>query len=333
MKRAKKDLLKKIHGAQIAQLLSTACRLDLFDLIGEKGATLSFLADKTRVEPKLLERFLLSLVALELLEERQGLFRLSEQGDYLRQGGEDSLYDIARLKGAPFLWQAQGTLFEGLKANLSPFELVHGLDLFSYLESHPEESALFHKAMRSYEEKSSKKILESIDFTPFALIADIGGGFGGFLSSVLERASHARGILFERPSVIEKAKEWIEEPFLSRMKLEEGSFFDSVPRADLYLLRNIIHDWSDVKALEILATIRASASTHSQLFLFETLVEKNGEKPLGKFSDMTLFMMTSGGFERTKEEIVSLIQEAGFHIEGVEKPGGSKSLIRLSLPK
>lgn len=332
MKRAKKDLLKKIHGAQIAQLLTTACRLELFDLIGEGRAPLNFLADKTKIEPKLLERFLLSLVALELLEEEKGLFNLTEQGRYLRQESEDSLFAIAQLKGAPFLWQAQGALYEGLKANRSPFELIHGCDLFSYLESHPEESALFHNAMRSYEEKSSKKIIESLDFSPFHIIADIGGGFGGFLSTVLERAPNARGILFERSSVIEKAKKWIKEPFFSRITFVGGSFFDSVPPADLYLLRNIIHDWSDDQALQILATLRTSFHPQSKIFLFETLVEKNGDKPLGKFSDMTLFMMTPGGFERTKEEIVSLAEKAGFYVERIERAGGSKSLICLSLP-
>ena len=51
-----------------------------------------------------------------------------------------------------------------------------------------------------------------------------------------------------------------------RCRLEEGDFFTAVPAgADAYLMRHIIHDWDDGKALTILRNVRRAIQPTGKL--------------------------------------------------------------------
>jgi C-methyltransferase len=110
-------------------------------------------------------------------------------------------------------------------------------------------------------------VAEAYDFSPFATIADIGGGRGHLLKLVLDRAPHARGVLFDLPHVVAEA-----EP-APRLTLAPGSFFaDELPRANAYLLMDLLHDWDDADAARILQAVRRAASSGAKLLIVETLV-------------------------------------------------------------
>ena len=76
-----------------------------------------------------------------------------------------------------------------------------------------------------------------------------------------------KGILFDLPHVIERARAGIESAGMSnRCELEPGNFFESVPKgADAYMMRHIIHDWDDEKSLAILRNCHQAMSAHDRL--------------------------------------------------------------------
>ena len=92
------------------------------------------------------------------------------------------------------------------------------------------------------------------------MLADIGGGNGSQISAILNKRPHLKGILFDLPHVIERARGPIEAAGLKdRCQLTSGSFFESVPSgADAYFMRHIIHDWDDEKSLTILRNCHAA---------------------------------------------------------------------------
>jgi len=143
------------------------------------------------------------------------------------------------------------------------------------------------------------------------VIADIGGGIGSQLSSILDAHPSVRGILFDQPSVVAEA------PAHDRMERVGGDFFTEIPvQADAYLMRWVIHDWSDDKALAILKNVRKAAPPKARVVLVEWVIPETAEFDSGKWMDINM-LVNAGGRERTASEFRSLYEQAGFELEHI----------------
>jgi hypothetical protein len=99
-----------------------------------------------------------------------------------------------------------------------------------------------------------------------------------------------------------------------RVQIVEGSFFDAVPDGgDLYVLKNIIHDWPDDKAGQILKTVRAATPTGTTVALVECVIPPHDRDYLAKSMDLAMLIYNAGR-ERTADEYRNLVQQAGFHL-------------------
>lgn len=329
MKKSKSEILKKIHGGQICQLIGTSVRIGIFDHLYESNQSAESLSIKLSLDPSLTRMLLLGLESLHLIQSDDNeTFYLTEEGSYLAKDHQDSLSAIALYKASRPVWKSLEYLYEGIQTGICPFELAFGMPLYPYLDTHSEDFALFHQAMALYEEKSSKKILDLYDFTPFTTILDVGGGLGSFLKEILERAPLAKGALLDRPKVISLIQQISPE---NEITLIPGDFFEEIPKGySLYVLRNIIHNWDDAKAIKILKNIAFSLKPNDKVLLFETLIKDDVNHRLGKFATLTMFAMNSGGKERTLEEMDALIHASGLKRRELVQTTGSKVLIELT---
>lgn len=324
MKRSKLDLLKKIHGGQVCQIIATCARLKLCDLLSKSPMTLFELSAHLHIPIEPLERFIKALLHLNILKQLENqVLAVTEEGEYLISTKEGTLQPIAVYKGAPFMWNALSFLYEGLLTNTSPFELAHGQSLFEFLETHPESFTIFHEAMEFYEKNSSKRILDHYDFSPFSSLLDVGCGSGSFTQSLMQKNPHLHAEGFDLPSVAKKYQK-------QHCVIIPGDFFHSIPsNYDCYVLRNIIHDWNDEKGVEILSNLSKAMYPQSRALLFETILKPNGG--MGKFSDLNLFVSTPNGKERTFDELKALIHKAKLNcLQLIECPGSSKVIIEVS---
>jgi hypothetical protein len=170
-------------------------------------------------------------------------------------------------------------------------------------------------------------VVAAYDFEPFRVIADIGGGRGHLLQAVLERSAAARGILFELPHVIADSAH-IASP---RLRLDGGDFFvDPLPVADAYLLMEVIHDWTDERAAQILAAIRRAAPKHARLLIIETVVLDEPGPHFGKTLDVIMLAIT-GGRERTASEYEALVNTAGFRFSRVIQTRSQHSIVEATV--
>ena len=84
-----------------------------------------------------------------------------------------------------------------------------------------------------------------------------------------------------------------------RVRIAEGSFFDSVPEGgDLYVLKNIIHDWPDDRAQQILKTVRAATRDGATLLLVECVIPPHDRDFVAKWMDLGM-LVDNTGRERT----------------------------------
>ncbi len=328
MKKSKSDLLKKIHGGQICQLIGTCARLGIFDILYTKTASAEEVADILILDRDNIRMLLLGLESLHLVVSDDNVtFYLSEEGSYLAKKHTDTLQSIAIYKSSKPVWRSLEHLYEGIKTNTCPFEIAFHQKLYEYLDQNDHDFSIFHQAMALYEEKSSKKILDLYHFSQFPTIIDVGGGLGSFLAEILKRAPHSKGALLDRPKVIALLQQ-IHTEFVSSVTLLSGDFFEGIPSGySLYVLRNILHNWEDQQALQILKQLHHCMSIDSSLVIFETLIEDEVNKRLGKFATINMFTMNSGGKERSLHEMDALLHQGGFIRTGLYQTTGSKSLI------
>jgi hypothetical protein len=97
--------------------------------------------------------------------------------------------------------------------------------------------------------------------------------------------------------------------------VEAGSFFERVPQGcDAYMMKHIIHDWSDEHCRTILRLIRAELPPHGRLLVCEQVMpEEPGPAP-AKMLDIEMLVMTVGGKERTPREFAELFISAGLKL-------------------
>jgi 16S rRNA G1207 methylase RsmC len=162
----------------------------------------------------------------------------------------------------------------------------------------------------------SAAIASSYDFSSIQTLVDVGGGEGLLIASILKSNPTLKGVLLERPYVIERAKRFLEaEGVLERCHLAAGNFFESVPEGgDAYILKHIIHDWDDERAMAILKQCHKVMPDNGKLLVAEKVIPPGNQPFLGKFFDLHMLAVNSGGRERTEAEYRALFEKAGFKL-------------------
>ena len=110
--------------------------------------------------------------------------------------------------------------------------------------------------------------------------------------------------------------------------LRLGSFFESVPGGvDVYMLKSVLHDWSDVDCRAILQSVGRAAGPHSKLLVVEQVVEAGNGPQSAKWLDLQMLVATHGGRERTESEWRELLSSSGFELERIIPTRGPMCLL------
>jgi hypothetical protein len=228
------------------------------------------------------------------------------------------------MRGSAAMW---GGLTELAHAARTGKPLRDWTALVEYFGAHPEEAAIFNEAMVAKSQRVVPAVLDACDFSRFAVVADVGGGRGHLLQAVLARCPGTSGVLFEMPHVIREAAE-IASP---RLALVAGDMLvDPLPRADAYVLMDLLHDWADEDAAAILTAVRRAAPAEARVLIVETLVAETPGPHVGKTLDITMLTVT-GGRERTPTEHGALLAGAGFRVERVVPTASHYSVLEASV--
>ena len=189
------------------------------------------------------------------------------------------------------------------------------MPVFDFLSRHPEQAKVFDAAMVGVHGRETAALIEAYDLTGITVLADIGGGNGSLLTGVLRHYPALRGLLYDLPSVAERAQANVQAAGLAdRCQVIGGSFFESVPSgADAYLMRHIIHDWDDAKAVTILRNVHRAIGEVGRLLVVEGVIPPGNDPSFVKLLDLTM-LVVPGGKERTEDEYRALYQAAGFNL-------------------
>jgi hypothetical protein len=301
------------------QLVYLAARLGVADVLAEGPLASDELARRVGADAGALHRVLRGLAIEGVLRERaDGRFDLTPAGHLLQADAPGSVRGAVIARGDIYYGAAAG-LLSALRDGGSAFEHVHGMGLFEYLARHPDQGAAFQSSMVTRSRQEAAAVTAAYDFGAFRRLVDVGGGYGVLLSAILAATPALRAVLFDRPEVVDRAREQLAaDGMLARCDVVAGDFFTSVPPGgDVYVLSRVIHDWDDVAAIRILTSCREAMPDHATLLLVEAVMPRRaGEQPGAVRMDLHMLTLLRGR-ERTVREYQAMLDAAGLELRRV----------------
>ncbi len=299
------------EGYVLSRCLHVVAELGVADLLGEAPRSATVLAEVTGTDAGALNRVLRVLAARGIFHMSGGLYSHSPASQLLRTDHPQSMRAFVRMVGLPICWNSFFHLQHSVQTGLPAAELLADGGFWGYVRNSPEASRIFDEAMRGKAQAQIRCVLAAYDFSQFASVADIGGGQGHLLQAILATAPQARGVLFDQPAVLEQART-ISSDWLS---LQAGDFFrDALPSCDAYLLMEVIHDWNDNEAIQILTAVRTAAPERAKLLLTETTLPPDDSPHRGQILDIFMLALLTGR-QRHRHEYSRLLSASGFQLE------------------
>ncbi|MEW2140589.1 methyltransferase [Streptomyces sp. NPDC005409] len=310
-------LRELVFGAACAAAVRAAARLKVADALGDSPATAAELATAVDCEPQPMRRLLRALSCYGIFAETEdGTFVHTEMSRLLREDDPHSLRYIALWCTEPWTWEAWPRLDDAVRSGGNVFQELYGKGFFDYLHQDAHESAhVFNRAMTTSSTQSALDVAELLDLGGVAVVADIGGGQGHVLASLLERHPAVRGVLLDLPAVVAKADARLREggPLAARTGIVPGDCRESIPvEADMYIIKNIL-EWDDDSTRRTLRNVVAAARPGARVVIIENLVDDTPSMKFTTAMDL-LLLLNVGGAKHTRESLCTRLEAAGLVI-------------------
>ncbi|MCX6244211.1 MAG: methyltransferase [Bacteroidetes bacterium] len=299
--------------------IRVAAELDIAGILAEGPRSIEDIAKRTGSDPEALFRMMRSLASQDIFKKRKdGLYENTRLSKVLIDGKGSLRYMIMQHLGN-LNWSGLNEFSYSIRTGKDAFSKVFGKSVYEYLSEHPQESVLFDRSMTNLTEIAIEPILNAINFSRYHVIADIGGGEGLLLSSILCKTRNTNGILFDLPEGMTEAGTVLNRfGVADRVSLVPGDFFKTAPEgADAYLLKNVLHNWSEEECVTILNNIRKAMPENGRILILEMILDEGNKASFGKLIDLQMLVFMESGKERTRKEFESLLAQAGLKISRI----------------
>jgi hypothetical protein len=320
-------LLDQAMGYGYAASLRAAAILGVADHLVDGPKTVAELAEATGTDKLRLYRMLRLLATRDVFREKEGeRFELTPAAEFLRTDVPLSLRAAVQMLTHETFWRPAGDIVWGVRGT-PPFKRIFGKPFFDYWAAQESASAEdFHIGMSSMSEVENQFLVQSYDFPDGATVVDVAGGFGGLLLRVLQKNPTLHGVLFDQPHVLARHRLG-ELGADDRWELASGDFFESCPPGDIYLLKYIMHDWPDEKAIRILRNCRKGMAPGGRVLIMDPVIPPDNAPHTGKTMDLVVMAIYEGGRERKEEELRQLLAAADLRLNRVIDTGSYISIV------
>jgi hypothetical protein len=302
----------------LAAGIGVAAELGLADILKKGDRKVSELASLTQTHEESLYRLMRMLASHAVFRElKDRIFTLTPLAKALQEDQVKYLIS-GHLTKLHFLMFSD--LMESIRTGKSLSDRYADNNLFEHIGRDGQRNELFIRAMTNASLMQAAALLPAYPFRRFKNIFDIGGGQGLMMCSIIKKHTRCQGIVFDLPQSSGLAVQMIDKYGVAdRCRFIAGNFFESIPGGgDLYMLKNVLHDWDDVASLKILHNIRKAMPSGSKLLIMESMLDTGNDLSFGKMTDL-LMMVAVGGKERTKAEFTVLLSQAGFIIRKIRR--------------
>ncbi|XP_056889389.1 probable bifunctional dTTP/UTP pyrophosphatase/methyltransferase protein isoform X2 [Takifugu flavidus] len=313
-------IIELMDGFKASKALFTASRLGVFDLLQSRPELdAAQVAQEIKASVKGTQCLLDACVSLGLLRSRESScqkrvymnaalaqgFLLSDAphslGGYIQHCDQTVWPLFTHLECAVRDGTHQHEKAFGKKAN----------DLFQdTLYNNQDIKLRFMSAMHSIAKVTGRAVATAFDLSRFKTACDLGGCTGALAHELTKAHPEMRVTVFDLPTVVEMSGRFSPQHSEDRVSFLAGDFFeDELPKADLYILARILHDWPDEKVHVLLRRIADSCTSGSAVLIAETMLD--GGKPHSALQSLNMLVQTEG-MERRERQFADLLCQHGF---------------------
>ncbi len=304
-------------GRWRSQILYCGVKLGIFESLGTVPKSASDIGLELGLDASLSYRVLRALASMGFLNEKDGQsFSITPLGELVHKDHPQTLRGVILLEEGPEHYAIWKHLVDMVKdGKQDGFMREFGLQIFDYVSQNPSYAEVFNSAMSSYSATHTKLVLEALksyDFSKIRTICDIGGGHGHLICNVLREHPQLQGTVLELEFTIKNRELlWAEKMGLAqRCKYLAGDMFREVPSSDAYIMKMILHDWSDEECVKILSNIQKACPSGGRVLIVEHVVPGPDMPHFSKLFDIHM-MCALTGRERTEKEYRELLEKAG----------------------
>lgn len=303
-----RGLLEMARAGLRSQVLYAANALGVFKLLSGQPQSAAQLAEKAVVDGLAMQRLLDACVALDLLHKSNGSYANSVTAETFlapgRPGYVGDAVDMFRWRVAPKWQDLQGALRGERPANM-----------YDSLVSDPGRLDRFIEGLRQLSFWRARALASRLDLSSFRMLLDVGAGSGVYSIEILKRNRELRACLFDQAPVCEIARRNFERAGLSqRAQIVSGDFFrDELPRADLVLFSNVLHDFPVEQVQLLLRKAFASLEPGGVVLINDFVLDEDGTGPVdGVLMSLVLFLETDGAGNYSARQYSEWLTAAGF---------------------
>jgi hypothetical protein len=317
-------MMQMITGYWVTQIVGAVAAFGVVDRVAEGARDAESIARACGTEPRATSRLLRAAASLGLLASCDGGYRVTPLGETLGSGA-GSMRGMAIAQASPGHWLPWGRFRDAIASGTRQTPAALGAEIFEYYGAHPDEAAAFAGAMEGLSAMVSRDIVEQLDTRSATRVVDVGGASGTLIAGLLAANASLSGVLLELPHVVPAATAKLAS-FGARCAVVAGDFFASVPEGDLYLLKQILHDWDDAQCVTILASCAKGMRAGGRVVIVEQIIPDESAPSHATLMDLNMLVMLRGR-ERTLREYDALLQAAGLRVGRVLQTRSPFSLI------
>jgi hypothetical protein len=306
-------MLQLITGFWVSQLVGVVAELGIADQLVDGPQTAAQVALGTETDERATFRLLRASAWVGLVTHDEGdRFSLTPLGATLRADVPGTLRSMAIAQSAHGHWLPWGHLRDAVRTGTRQAPAVLGAEIFDYYEKNRNEGRAFTRAMAELSALFAPDLPVLVDFASVATVIDVGGADGAFLASLLRDHPALRGVLFDRPHAVGEARAQLEAAGLaSRCEVIAGDFFEGVPGGgDVYLLKQVLHDWDDERAAKILRNCVGAMQPRGRVLIVEMVIPDDPRPVPASLIDLNMLVMLPG-LERSAREYGELLSRSG----------------------
>ncbi|WP_409180805.1 methyltransferase [Amycolatopsis sp. VS8301801F10] len=317
------SLLSHVMGSISSAAIGAVARLGIADALADGPKTGAEIAETIEADPVSLESLMQAVAAL-------GIFTVDENRRYantaaseqLKSDHPQSIRHLASLICGLYGQAAAGGLAKAVKDGTAVMPAAFGVSLYEYLENDAETSRIFDLAMQDWSRPIGVVLAEHVPFENVRVVVDVGGGNGALLKTILAAHPHLHGVCVDRPDTCRRAEADLrasgDEDLKQRLSYRPADILKEIPEGgDLYLIKNVLHDWSSESSVRILSNIRTAmaAGDDPTLLVVDPLAEHDSGAAFRNVIKMVVG--ETHARERTEADIRREAADAGLQVESI----------------
>lgn len=329
-------LVHATFGHFFSRSIYVAAQLRVADLLADGSRSFAELAAATDSHPEALERVLRLLVSVGVFaEDGPDRLALNDAAALLRSDHPMSMHAWVLLYCSPGVHDRWAELSYSVETGKpGHHRSAPGNDVFSEMARDMSKAAVFDAAMATFAPLMSAAVAAAYEFDDVEIVADVGGGNGSMVRGILAAHPHLRGIIMDQPHVAPRAAAAIAADGLeSRCTFVGGSFFEPLAlAADRIIIKHVLNDWPDDRAVEILVRARAALRTGGRILVVESVYPEHmraGPMEMGIAATDVNMLVSTGGRTRSRAAWEALVARAELHLARLIPTSSPSSILEL----